>query len=244
MNPSNASDVSVIDNDAYIETLPGAELVLRFLGNVLSDEPQLKTIKLLRDSDFLASIPFASSNLEVQKGIAYLIEWQVAASATEDDDLLLAVREECFRIFFVPRKAVAPPWQSYYTDSESLLFANETFQVRRWYRKYGLQIEKLNNEPDDHIGIMLSFLAFLAREEMSALERDDAVSVAKLQSDQLLFVASHLLGFLPEWAERITTRSGSLLYASLASVALGVVNERYGHLANSPWLKERGFSER
>lgn len=239
MDTSNASGAFGVDANSYIDGLQGAEIVLRFLGNALGDNPGLGTIQLVRDPDSFEDVPFAADNPDTREGIALLAEWRQDNSSMTDEALRAQAEETWFRICSAPGKAVAPPWQSYYTDEESLLFAKETLQVRKWYRKYGLQSEKLNQEPDDHIAIMLSFLAYLAREELKCLERDDIAAAAVIQNDELAFLSDHVLRFIPEWSRRIVDNSGSLLYSGLALMALGVVNERHKQLASSPWLESQ-----
>lgn len=233
MNTPNDSRAIIDDETRYADDLQGAEMVLRFLGSALGDDPGLGTIQLVRDPDFLGDIPFAGDNPNVQKGIASLEEWGTSVAEADDETLRAEAAEEWFRICATPGRAVAPPWQSYYTDEESLLFSKETLQVRKWYKKYGLQSGKLNQEPDDHIAIMLSFLAFLAHEELEALNRGDSDAVAKLQKDQRAFLADHVQTFLPIWAERIVANSGNALYTGLALLTLGSIDERCNSLADS-----------
>ena len=68
---------------------------------------------------------------------------------------------------------VAPPWESVYFSPDRLVFQQETFQVRAWYTRFGLQSANHNKEPDDHISVELEFVAHLAELGLRALQACD-----------------------------------------------------------------------
>ena len=116
-----------------------------------------------------------------------------------------------------------PPWQSCYTDPDGLLFGSDTLAARGWYRRYGLEFDAKNREPDDHIGLMLSFLAVLADRERALLEAGQPTE--RIEEDQLVFIERHPATFVGRWAEACA-ESTSFLYAGLALLAQAAVEGR------------------
>lgn len=116
-----------------------------------------------------------------------------------------------------------PPWQSCYTDPDGLLFGSDTLAARGWYRRYGLEFDAKNREPDDHIGLMLSFLAVLADRERALLEAGQPTE--RIEEDQLVFIERHPATFVGRWAEACAESTG-FLYAGLALLAQAAVEGR------------------
>ncbi|MFR1639199.1 MAG: molecular chaperone [Eggerthellaceae bacterium] len=86
-----------------------------------------------------------------------------------------ALKREWFRLFVGAGAPDAPCWESYYTEPNSQMFGERTLEVRAAYRRHGLQIERLHAEPDDHLGLMLGFMAHLCGAEADALAGDSAL---------------------------------------------------------------------
>ena len=125
---------------------------------------------------------------------------------------------------------MAAPWESYDLDENNRLFTDSTREVRAAFRAHGLEFEKKNREPDDHIGLMLSFLAVLAGREAEAVEAGDEETARSLQKDQADFIDNHVLTFVDEWAAAMAEKSDSDFYAGMALLACGLVKERRAQL--------------
>src|SRR5476651_2518766 len=80
-------------------------------------------------------------------------------------------QEEAFqRLFVGPYALPAPPWGSVYLDRESVLFGDSTLELRDWMRLHGIELHKVQAEPEDHIGLMLMMSAWLAENSPELLE--------------------------------------------------------------------------
>lgn len=88
------------------------------------------------------------------------------------------------------------------------------FDVRSWYRKYGVEVPDWRSRPDDHIVHQIQFLALLLRQPNSDARR----AVAEFLDDSLL-------KWLPEFAHRMAERATSPLYIGIAQLTLAVVEE-------------------
>lgn len=76
-----------------------------------------------------------------------------------DDDLTWEYR----RLFIGPGAKPAPPWGSVYTDRECVVFGATTLELRAWMREHGVARTADEKTPEDHIGLMLALMAWLAQ---------------------------------------------------------------------------------
>ncbi|MDR1185784.1 MAG: Tat proofreading chaperone DmsD [Coriobacteriales bacterium] len=63
--------------------------------------------------------------------------------------------EDYQELFVGPFKLKAPPWGSVYLDYESVLFGCSTRELRIWMRDNSLSLALNQNEPEDHVGLLL-----------------------------------------------------------------------------------------
>lgn len=136
-----------------------------------------------------AQWPFAGDEVAAVEGALAAMKEGLAAGADHDD-----VVWEYRRLFVGPGHLPAPPWGSVYTDRECVVFGESTLALRAWMRTVG--VERLADErtPEDHIGLMLALLSFLAAERPELV--DDYLR------DHLLTWAPHYLEALEEAAEQ------------------------------------------
>ena len=133
------------------------------------------------------------------------------AHGIEDDDLVWEYR----RLFVGPAPKPAPPWGSVYTDRECVVFGESTLALRAWMRAQGIARLVDDKTPEDHIGLMLVLMAWIARNQPADL--DDYLRL------HLLPWSSH---FLDELAEAATQPFYEGL-ARLAKASLeGIQSER------------------
>ena len=112
------------------------------------------------------------------------------AHGIEDDDLVWEYR----RLFVGPAPKPAPPWGSVYTDRECVVFGESTLALRAWMRAQGIERLVDDKTPEDHIGLMLVLMAWIARNQPADL--DDYLRL------HLLPWSSHFLDELAEAAKQ------------------------------------------
>ena len=112
------------------------------------------------------------------------------AKGAEDDDLVWEYR----RLFIGPAPKPAPPWGSVYTDRECVVFGQTTLELRAWMREQGIERLVDDKTPEDHIGLMLVLMAWIARNQPADL--DDYLRL------HLLPWSSHFLDELAEAAKQ------------------------------------------
>lgn len=105
------------------------------------------------------------------------------------DDLIWEYR----RLFVGPNPKPAPQWGSVYTDPECVMFGASNLALRKWMREKGIKRLADEGDPDDHIGLMLVMMAWIAENKPECL-----VEYLRLH---LLTWSSHFLEELEEAAE-------------------------------------------
>lgn len=109
----------------------------------------------------------------------------------------------------------ASPCESVWTDPEGLTMQESTFQVRDWYRSYGLGVEDWRKRADDHLVYQLQFLAELLR---IAEGQTTALQAAR-------FLDEHLLRWIDGFALRVASRCATPFYAGLATLTAAYLDE-------------------
>ena len=154
----------------------------------------------------------AMAELDVAAAAA---EWPFVDEATAADALAL-MREglaagadnenlvwEYRRLFVGPGHLPAPPWGSVYTDRECVVFGEATLALRAWMRRVGGARTADERTPEDHSGLMLALLSYLAE------ERPDLVDE---------YLRDHLLTWALHYLEALEAAADHPFYQGLAAL--------------------------
>ena len=154
----------------------------------------------------------AMAELDVAAAAA---EWPFVDEATAADALAL-MREglaagadnenlvwEYRRLFVGPGHLPAPPWGSVYTDRECVVFGEATLALQAWMRRVGVARTADERTPEDHIGLMLALLSYLAE------ERPDLVDE---------YLRDHLLTWALHYLEALEAAADHPFYQGLAAL--------------------------
>lgn len=216
--------LSTYDKKTLAEQLTGQLLLFGLLGKLLYENPEEISLQRLVQEDVFSDVPFAGSHDSVQKGLALLQEW---ATTFENSAarVTLDLKADYTRLFVGTVQLPLSPWESVYYSEERLLFQESTMDVRRWYRRFGLEPINLRKEPDDHIGLELAFIAHLARHALNALESGDKKALEILIGAQRDFSRKHLMVWAPLWCEQMVEHAYTPFYRGLALILRGALDE-------------------
>ena len=157
-----------------------------------------------------AQWPFAGDEVAAVEGALAAMKEGLAAGADHDD-----VVWEYRRLFVGPGHLPAPPWGSVYTDRECVVFGESTLALRAWMRACGIQRLGDERTPEDHIGLMLALLSFLAAERPELVDE---------------YLRDHLLTWAPHYLEGLAEAADHSFYRGLARLTratmLGMQQER------------------
>jgi TorA maturation chaperone TorD len=216
---------------AWIEALAGEMLLFNLVGRAFYAAPDREWLDTLVKDDIFAESPFGDAQPDTKAGLTVLQAWSWANRNGISDAALEILQAEYTRLFIGPGPVVAPPWESVYFSEERLLFQRETFQVRAWYARFGLTVPNLHREPDDHIGLELSFVARLAELALQAIQAHEQERLQEALEAQRRFLAEHVLTWGPGWCSRVEVSSGSEFYRGLALLTRGALSELSERLA-------------
>jgi putative dimethyl sulfoxide reductase chaperone len=217
--------------EASQETVMGVILLYGTLGKLLNHFPQLEDIKNIVQQDIFSELPFASDQPESEKGLEMLQKWSSQYSDSFTGQDFDELRADYTRLFIGPGKVLAPPWESVYYSEERLIFQEQTLKVREWYRRFGLESEKIHNEPDDHIGLELSFLAHLSALRLKAMQEKNEGAFNGYLKAQHQFLKQHPLKWAPLWCEMVDKHAQTDFYRGLALLTVGALKALDAFLA-------------
>jgi len=120
-----------------------------------------------------------------------------------------------FAAIYLVHACRAAPSESPWLDKDQIERQEPMFEVRGWYRHYGLAVENWAERPDDHLVNQLRFLAHLLGEVSGPVALRDAAR----------FLDAHTLRWVPQFARRVAARCATPYFAGLALLTLGYLDE-------------------
>ncbi len=197
-------------------------MLFGLLGRVLYGELDQAWLQSLINDDVFGETPLGADQPEIVKGLELLSCWSAENRAGISVDEFKNLKSDQLRLFIGLDRVLAPVWESVYFNENRLVFQQQTLQVREWYARFGLQIERLNREPDDHIGLELNFVAHLAARALEAVE-EDAQAFEELLQAQRDFLSEHLLRWGPAWAKLVKQYAETDFYRGIANLTHGAL---------------------
>lgn len=167
---------------------------------------------LVEEQVFIDCAPPFKVTDDVSLGLELLAAWTEEYSEEVYDQTY----NDYFTLLIGLGMPKAAPWESVYRHEVPLLFQEETMEVRRWYRRYGVQIEALNREPDDHIAYELEFVSLLTQKMIEALETSDEEQYNELFLARNTFLKEHLLTWAPMWCDKVNENAQGAFFKGLS----------------------------
>jgi len=210
-------------NNELKSVVLGESLLFGLLGKVLYTDLDKKWLDLLIHEDVFSEAPFGTEQIETTHGIELLKRW-----TNENQDGLKApqfkaLQDDHLKLFIGLGKVIAPMWGSVYFSEKKLLFQEQTLQVREWYARFGLQAERINREPDDHIGLEMIFISHLASLALQAIEQNDEKALNEILQAQRDFLSEHLLRWGPVWVKLVKQHATTDFYRGIAHLTHGAL---------------------
>ena len=183
--------------------------VFSALHRLLGSEPTKELLDAVSSEDSLAALALFERDSEAAAALK-----NVLASCRDLD--VDAVRSEYTRLFLGPDKLIAPPWESCYTAKERALFQESTLHVRSWYQQYSYVPAGYPSHPDDHISLMMHFLALTTERAKACFEQELLCGYKSLLEGQKLFEKNHILNWMDAYCADMDKSETKLLYPQLA----------------------------
>ena len=152
---------------------------------------------------------------------AELVGQGLRAARADGTEAVVALRREHLRLFVGVGEPEVPSWANFYLDAENCLLGPETLRVRALYRAWGVQLEHINAEPDDNLGLMLGFLSML--EAKAAGDDASAEMVGRIKRDEQTLLREHVLPWLVAWRRAGEKHATSDFYRGACAFTFTVV---------------------
>lgn len=200
------------------ESLEAFALALRLLGMAFYLPPTKQFLCEIGSGDLLTEWPIGLDEPETGAGLRLLHR---TLNSKKISALLPAVYEDYLALFVGPGHVSAPPWESVYLSHDHLLFDEQTAQVREAYARFGLQIPRIDREPDDHIGFELLFLSHLAGTAANSLENSDTPEALCCLAAARNFLYTHPQKWVALFSQNLDKHACTDYYRGLGQLLLG-----------------------
>jgi TorA maturation chaperone TorD len=215
-------DASAIENeplrsDAFHRLRPFCEAVaedLSLLASLHDAEPEADYLEGMRKIGIQQSLGFKLKSELGTQAIEVLTEALAALPEGLDRKSLDELAAD-FASIYLTHGLHASPLESVWIDEENLVCQDTMFQVRAWYKQYGLVAPDWRKRPDDHLVYQLQFVARLFGRARTVGSLEDAAR----------FMDEHLLRWLMHFAERVAARCGSAYFAGTAVLTAAYCEE-------------------
>ena len=206
--------------ETFEVVLAGRVLMYKLFHKTFGREPDAAYLSLLADPAIADAFALLSTQEDdtMDKAAAFV---RSQSENSEDSDYIDRLYNEYMRLFVGPQKLPAPPWESVYRSHQGLLFQESTLTIREIYKKQGFAAEGYPRVPDDSLALELDFMGRMAERAQAALAEDrmDALREALTVSESFLRV--HLLYFVPQMLERLSSTTFRLFYPQMLKILAG-----------------------
>jgi TorA maturation chaperone TorD len=221
----NTQDESLTTDQNQVERLIGQSLMLGLLSMILYRYPDHDLLETIIGDELFSEIPFAGDHPDVISGAELVRTWLNENRRHDKEEMLEDLQMDYNPLFIGPGKVLAPPYESVHFSSARLMFQEETLQVREWYARFGLQSEKIYNEPDDHIGLELLFMAHLASQAASAAKQGELDIMKRMVKAQREFASKHLFRWGFRWCDQVCEHARTAFFHGTALLTRGALLE-------------------
>lgn len=187
---------------------------LKLLAILNGSELTASRISQLKSIDFPLHLGLILTGTKIKPALATLNRtvrnWPESLAAEKKDIL-----DMDFAGIYLNHAYRASPEESVWIDEENLAMQQPMFQVRKFYQRYGLEVENWRIRPDDHLVTQIQFIAYVLSCDTSL---DSLRDIAR-------FLDEHLLRWVVTFAERAAMHCETPFYASLVIVTAFYLEE-------------------
>lgn len=198
-------------NEYQIEKTAGFHFASLFFYRLFHQSPDQQWIDSLK-----ADALFEQWPLELPAEQQTILRRVSLSLEADTSDISQQLSQDFADLFVGPNQLLAAPWASVYLTAEQLNCGLPTLQVKACYEKFGLTIDTGEVEPEDHIGLMFAFLAYLTQQGLEAVGHDQSADV--WVSGCKHFLEAHLLTWAPRFLELVEQHANTDFYVSCSQL--------------------------
>jgi putative dimethyl sulfoxide reductase chaperone len=214
-----------MNNQDWLSFFTAEMLTCGLLGRLLIAPPQEDWLRSIAQENVFSEIPLGTDLQETIQGSELMQDWARTYVQDHSGEIHQTLQDDFTRLFVGPGKVLAAPWESVYKTKERLVFQEQTLDVRKWYRRFGLESETIYKEPDDHIGLELLFIAHMAEKGLAAVQAKDNQSLNDILRAQWQFLQEHPLSWINPWSADVGEFSRTDYYRGIALLVKGTLRE-------------------
>lgn len=192
-------------------------LIYNLLGSIYRQGVTADIVNFLADKEAMDDVAQLTDHSLWKQGIIRL--QQETNNKIQEGCYLDELNEEYMELFIGPGHLEAPPWESVYLTRERLLFGEPTFKVRNFYHSFGIACSTGENEPDDHIGLELLFMAKLIEQTLAYIAENQSIKQELM--GQKKFLEEHILKWVPAFCSDLRKAAKQKFFCQLADITLG-----------------------
>lgn len=192
---------------------------LTFLAVLHDRETDAETLERLRTAPFESWLGLRLMSSDSRAALEFIDQALGDLPDAIDASLLDRLAVEYARVYLNHHYKVSPE-ESVWLTLENIVRQEPMFEVRAFYRRYGLKVENWRERPDDHLVTQLIFLSHL----FQATEHSEALA------DAARFLDRHLLIWIRDFAANLAARAEQKVYVGLALVSACYLDELRNYL--------------
>ncbi len=206
------------------DQLEEGALLFTLLGRIFHGVPDRALFAEVADGRVFEEIPFVHGDA-AKRAKEALLAWIDSCAKPFSDEDFHNVSADYTRLFVGAKKVPAPMWESVYFNKDRMVFQHQTFEVRAMYARYGLEVDALSHEPDDHLAYELLFISRLfglaADHVREGREREASAVIADLVS----FTVCHPLTWVSMWQDNVHHAGAGTFYEGYADLVCAALHE-------------------
>ena len=195
------------------QTIAGLSLVSRFLYQAFHQSPTAEFIDAIYQNDLIGQWPLDADNDSVEKGLELL----------GNKPELKPLAEDFQALFIGPDVLKAAPWASVYLTEEQTIFGQPTLAIKAFYSQFGIEIDTGEREPEDHIGLIFTFLAHLT--ELALQQEVDENKPSPILCALEKFLSEHVLTWAPRMLHIMREQAETDFYRGISFAAEGTLRQ-------------------
>lgn len=216
MESVNAEDAG---QRALLEIFEEGAALFGLLGRLFHGVPDRELFAAAVDGRVFDDVPLLPAQA-CREGLDKLVAWQDDCAAPFSSADYEELQADYAHLFVGTRRVLAPMWESVYFNRDRMVFQRQTFQVRADYARYGLEVDALSHEPDDHLAYELLFVARLFEVAGAKMDDGDKTGASEVLGDLGSFTSRHLLMWLPMWVPLVVRHARADFYPGYARLVL------------------------
>lgn len=193
---------------------------LRLLAGLHDHEPTVELLTALRESPFQSRLGLRLGGAAAKAGLAALDAGLASFPSDLADPAVMDQVAAEFAGIYLHHGYRASPHESVWLDEDGLIRQGPMFEVRKWYRHYGLETADWGHRSEDHLVLELLFVAHLMQAE----------SLPHSLADAARFLDAHPLRWIGAFADRLGEMRVLGYFAGLARLTAAYLDELRAHL--------------